>query len=67
MRRDIVFRSAEAAGRNPSSIVLTVTREAPLPTTAYESARWRDELRPFVRAGVSRVLGGLHHEYRLAA
>ena len=60
-RRDIVFRSAEAAGRDPSSLVLTVTREAPLPTTADESARWRDELRPFVRAGVSHVLGDFGH------
>jgi hypothetical protein len=55
------FRSAEAAERDPSSIVLTVTREAPLPTTADESARWRDELRPFVRAGVSHVLGDFGH------
>jgi alkanesulfonate monooxygenase SsuD/methylene tetrahydromethanopterin reductase-like flavin-dependent oxidoreductase (luciferase family) len=60
-RRDIVFRSAEAAGRDPSRIVLTVTREAALPTTAEESARWRDELRPFVRAGVSHVLGDFGH------
>src|SRR5205085_10128222 len=46
-KRDIVFKSAEAAGRDPGSIVLTVTREAPLPTTSDESARWRDAVRPF--------------------
>jgi alkanesulfonate monooxygenase SsuD/methylene tetrahydromethanopterin reductase-like flavin-dependent oxidoreductase (luciferase family) len=60
-KRDIVFRSAEAAGRDPSTIALTVTREAPLPTTSDESARWRDELRPFVEAGVSHVLGDFGH------
>jgi hypothetical protein len=60
-KRDIVFRSAEAAGRDPSKIVLTVTREAPLPKTSDDSARWRDELRPFVDAGVSHVFGDFGH------
>ena len=60
-KADIVRKSAEAAGRDPGSIVMTVTREAPLPTTSDESARWRDELRPFIEAGVSHVLGDFGH------
>jgi alkanesulfonate monooxygenase SsuD/methylene tetrahydromethanopterin reductase-like flavin-dependent oxidoreductase (luciferase family) len=60
-KRDIVFKAAEAAGRDPAKIVMTITREAPLPTTSDESAKWRDELKPFVDAGVSHVLGDFGH------
>lgn len=60
-KRDIVFKSAEAAGRDPSAIVLTVTREAPLPKTADDSTRWRDELRAFNQAGVGHVLCDFGH------
>jgi alkanesulfonate monooxygenase SsuD/methylene tetrahydromethanopterin reductase-like flavin-dependent oxidoreductase (luciferase family) len=60
-RRDIVFESARQAGRDPSSITLTVTREAPLPKSAEESKTWRDELRPFADAGVSHFLCDFGH------
>ena len=60
-KRDIVYRSAEAAGRDPKSITITLTREAPLPKTKDESAKWVDELRPFIDAGVGHVLGDFGH------
>lgn len=60
-KKDIVFRSAEAAGRDPSKIVLTVTREAPLPKTSDDSAKWVDELRGWADAGVNHVLCDFGH------
>jgi alkanesulfonate monooxygenase SsuD/methylene tetrahydromethanopterin reductase-like flavin-dependent oxidoreductase (luciferase family) len=60
-KRDIVFRSAEAAGRDPSKIVLTVTREAPLPETSQDSRVWLDEVRAYADAGVSHLLGDFGH------
>jgi len=60
-KRDIVIRSAEAAGRDPAGVVLTVTREAPLPKTSDESARWLEELRTWADAGVGHVLCDFGH------
>ena len=60
-KRDIVFRSAEGAGRDPSAIVLTVTREAPLPETSEESTRWCEELRAWADEGVGHVLLDFGH------
>jgi alkanesulfonate monooxygenase SsuD/methylene tetrahydromethanopterin reductase-like flavin-dependent oxidoreductase (luciferase family) len=60
-KRDIIFRSAEAAGRDPSKIVLTVTREAPLPQTSDDSARWVEELQSWANEGVSHILGDFGH------
>jgi alkanesulfonate monooxygenase SsuD/methylene tetrahydromethanopterin reductase-like flavin-dependent oxidoreductase (luciferase family) len=60
-RKDIIRQSAEKAGRDPASIVLTVTREAPLPQNSDDSARWVDELRAWSDAGVGHVLGDFGH------
>lgn len=60
-KRDIVFRSAEAAGRDPAAITITVTREAPLPATSAESARWLDELRRWRAEGVAHFLLDFGH------
>ncbi|TAK23968.1 MAG: LLM class flavin-dependent oxidoreductase [Chloroflexota bacterium] len=60
-KRDIVFRSAETAGRDPSKIVLTVTREAPLPTTSQDSQTWLDWIGTYAAAGVSHILGDFGH------
>jgi hypothetical protein len=60
-KRDIVFRSAEQAGRDPSRIELTLTRESPPPTSRDESARWVDALASFQRAGVSHFLCDFGH------
>jgi alkanesulfonate monooxygenase SsuD/methylene tetrahydromethanopterin reductase-like flavin-dependent oxidoreductase (luciferase family) len=60
-KRDIVFRHAEAAGRDPHAIVLTVTREAPLPRTDDELARWHEELRRWVGLGVDCFLLDFGH------
>jgi len=60
-KRDIVHRSAEAAGRDPGAITLTVTREAPLPNTSEESARWIEELQTWANEGVSHFLLDFGH------
>ena len=60
-KRDIVLRSAEAAGRDPSKIVLTVTREAPLPQSSQDSRIWLDEIRAYADAGVTHLLGDFGH------
>lgn len=60
-KRDIIRRSAEAAERDPSSIVLTVTREAPLPQTSDESAQWVEELQKWTAEGVSHILLDFGH------
>ena len=51
-RRDIVHRSAEQAGRDPASIVQTVTFEAPLPQTSDESRQWVEKLHAWSAEGV---------------
>lgn len=60
-RRDIVLHSAEAAGRDPSSIVLTVTHEAPLPQTSDESKQWTEKLQAWSAEGVSHFLLDFGH------
>jgi alkanesulfonate monooxygenase SsuD/methylene tetrahydromethanopterin reductase-like flavin-dependent oxidoreductase (luciferase family) len=60
-KRDIVFRAAEAAGRDPASITLTVTREAPLPTTGAESAAWLEEIQRWAGQGVSHMILDFGH------
>jgi alkanesulfonate monooxygenase SsuD/methylene tetrahydromethanopterin reductase-like flavin-dependent oxidoreductase (luciferase family) len=52
-KRDIVHRHAEAAGRDPATIVHTIIMERRLPQSAADSARWLDELSPLVELGVS--------------
>lgn len=63
-KRDIVHRSAEAAGRDPGAITLTVTREAPLPNNSEESARWVEELQQWAKEGVSHFLCDFGHVTR---
>jgi alkanesulfonate monooxygenase SsuD/methylene tetrahydromethanopterin reductase-like flavin-dependent oxidoreductase (luciferase family) len=60
-KRDIVHRSAEAAGRDPAEIVITVTREAPLPQSSAESAQWLEELRRWEAEGVRHFLLDFGH------
>ncbi len=60
-RRDIVHRSAEAAGRDPAAIVLTVTHEAPLPQTSDESMQWIEKLQAWSAEGVSHFLLDFGH------
>lgn len=60
-KRDIVHRSAEAAGRDPGAITLTVTREAPLPTTSEESQQWVEELQRWAAEGVTHFLCDFGH------
>lgn len=60
-KRDIIHRSAEAAGRDPAKIVLTLTREAPLPKTKADSQVWIDAIAPFKKAGMSHLLGDFGH------
>lgn len=58
---DIVHRSAEAAGRDPSSIEVTTTVERALPTTDEESAKLRDELEAIVALGVQHLVMDFGH------
>ncbi len=60
-KRDIIHRSAEAVGRDPAKITLTVTREAPLPTTSDESAAWVSELQQWADAGVQYFILDFGH------
>ena len=60
-KRDIVFRSAEAAGRNPADIVITVTHEAPLPRSHAERAQSVEELRRWTGEGASHLLLDFGH------
>ncbi len=60
-KRDIVHRSAEAAGRDPSAITITATREAPLPNTSAESAVWLETLRGWAEMGVSHFVLDFGH------
>ncbi len=60
-RRDIVHRSAEEAGRDPASIVLTVTHEAPLPQTSEESKQWVEKLQAWSAEGVGHFLLDFGH------
>lgn len=60
-KKEIVVRAAEAAGRNPADITLTVTREAPLPTTSDESRAWVEEIQRWASHGVSYILLDFGH------
>jgi alkanesulfonate monooxygenase SsuD/methylene tetrahydromethanopterin reductase-like flavin-dependent oxidoreductase (luciferase family) len=60
-KRDIVFASAAAAGRDPADITITVTREAPLPTSVSESAEWLDFVRTWAAEGVGHLLLDFGH------
>jgi alkanesulfonate monooxygenase SsuD/methylene tetrahydromethanopterin reductase-like flavin-dependent oxidoreductase (luciferase family) len=60
-KRDIVLKSAEGAGRNPASITLTATREAPLPNDHAESEAWLAILRDWVKLGISHFVLDFGH------
>ena len=60
-RRDIVRRSADAFGRDPDAIVLTVTHDLGWPETSAESAAKLDELRSWVNEGVRYFLCEVGH------
>ena len=60
-KRDIVLKSAEAAGRDPSSITLTATREAPLPKTSAESEAWLETLRQWAALGIRHFVLDFGH------
>jgi hypothetical protein len=60
-KRDIVINSAVAAGRQPSDIVVTVTREAPLPTNSAESENWLSFVHDWSTAGVDYFLLDFGH------
>ena len=51
-KRDIVLKSAEEAGRDPSDITISVPREVGLPNNSQESEAWREVLERFRELGV---------------
>jgi alkanesulfonate monooxygenase SsuD/methylene tetrahydromethanopterin reductase-like flavin-dependent oxidoreductase (luciferase family) len=60
-KRDIVWQAAEAAGRNPGDITISVTREAPLPQTSAESAQWLETLQDWAGLGVRHFVLDFGH------
>lgn len=60
-KRDIVWRAAEAAGRNPGDVELSVTVERALPTTDHESATLRDDLEHMASLGVRHFVMDFGH------
>ena len=60
-KRDIVLESAAKAGRQPSDITISVTREAPLPTTSAESEQWRETLQHWATLGVRSFVCDFGH------
>jgi alkanesulfonate monooxygenase SsuD/methylene tetrahydromethanopterin reductase-like flavin-dependent oxidoreductase (luciferase family) len=60
-KRDIVRGAAEAAGRNPSDIEITLTIERPLPTTDAESAAMVDDLSALRALGVDHFVMDFGH------
>ena len=60
-KRDIMRRAAEQAGRDPASIEISVTREAPLPTTDTEAEEWRTILQRWADLGISHFVLDFGH------
>ena len=60
-KRDIVWRSAEEAGRDPAEIKISVTREAPLPQTSDESTEWVELLQHWKDLGVRHFVLDFGH------
>ncbi len=60
-KRDIVWESAKAAGRDPEAITISVTREAPLPQTSAESAEWLETLQHWASLGVRHFVLDFGH------
>lgn len=51
-KRDIVWKAAEEAGRDPADITISVTREVGLPNDSAEAEAWRETLEGFRALGV---------------
>lgn len=51
-KRDIVWKAAEEAGRDPADITISVTREVGLPNDSAEAEAWRETLERFRALGV---------------
>ena len=60
-KRDIVLESAANAGRQPSDITISVTREAPLPQNSAESAQWLETLQQWALLGVRQFVLDFGH------
>ena len=60
-KRDVVWRAAEEAGRDPASIEISATREAPLPTSDEESAEWLATLQHWAEIGISHFVLDFGH------
>lgn len=60
-KRDIVWRAAEEAGRDPASIEISATREAPLPTSDEESAEWLATMQHWAEIGISHFVLDFGH------
>ena len=60
-KRDILYRSAEEAGRDPDEIAISATREAPLPTSREESEQWLELLAHDRDLGVSHFVLDFGH------
>ena len=60
-KRDIVYSSAQAAGRDPGAIEISVTREKSLPTTDEEVAEWLETLRRWAGLGISHFVLDFGH------
>ncbi|MEI6495154.1 MAG: LLM class flavin-dependent oxidoreductase [Actinomycetota bacterium] len=60
-KRDIVHRSAEAAGRDPGSIEISLTVERPLPATDVDSAVLREKLEHLTTLGISHFVMDFGH------
>lgn len=61
-KRDILYKSAEAAGRNPTSIVQSLTiDEAAFPTSPDQTAQWLDSLRACMGLGVTQFILDFGH------
>jgi alkanesulfonate monooxygenase SsuD/methylene tetrahydromethanopterin reductase-like flavin-dependent oxidoreductase (luciferase family) len=62
-KRDLLYRHAEALGRDPATIVLTFSRpDSPLPRSADDSARWLEYLAPLVALGVRHFMLDFGHD-----
>ncbi|MHB8575827.1 MAG: LLM class flavin-dependent oxidoreductase [Dehalococcoidia bacterium] len=60
-KRDIVWQAAQVAGRDPEEITISVTREAPLPSTRVESAEWLETLQHWASLGVRHFVLDFGH------
>lgn len=60
-KRDIVRKSAELAGRDPSTVEISLTIERPLPTTSAESEQFVTDLNNLMNLGVTHFVMDFGH------